>query len=438
MASIQDHGPAIVASGTAPATWSRSDTMWVLGIYGNAVSGGTLFWPIDLGLAGFWPMLILCLLAFPMTFLTYRTLAKFIEMGSNTEGKDGNIIDTTEQHLGHKWGKILTLMYFATVFPSMTIYTIALTNTIIDFAHTQLGFQPPSRYLVATLATLALTTLVRFGTTFIVKVMGTIVFPFIIALIVFGFMAIPHWNTSFMATATNHDGVRGIISTTWSSIPMVVFAFSFTAITSSFVVAQKRKYGAEASWKVYQVMFVAVALITTTVIFFSWSCIFALSPADLVAAKTSNLTILSFLARQFDNPAMAYASQAIVFTATIKSFLAHYLATEESARGFARTWLGMPERLLHTNRFTFVVASFVFVVCTAAAILNLDILKLIKIFLVPVSLFVVYFLPQYAFRKVPALQKYRGGFVNAFISVIGLICLVGSIASLVEVVSKFH
>lgn len=68
--------------------WCREDTLWVLGIYGTAVGSGSLFWPISLGLAGFWPMLILSLLSFPMTYLTYRALARLIQAGSYGNGKD--------------------------------------------------------------------------------------------------------------------------------------------------------------------------------------------------------------------------------------------------------------------------------------------------------------------------------------------------------------
>lgn len=53
---------------TAPATlsqWSRHDTTWMLGLFGTAIGAGTLFLPINAGLGGFWPLVILALLAFP-------------------------------------------------------------------------------------------------------------------------------------------------------------------------------------------------------------------------------------------------------------------------------------------------------------------------------------------------------------------------------------
>jgi serine transporter len=36
----------------------------MLGLYGTAIGAGTLFLPINAGVGGFWPLLILALLAF--------------------------------------------------------------------------------------------------------------------------------------------------------------------------------------------------------------------------------------------------------------------------------------------------------------------------------------------------------------------------------------
>ncbi|WP_231909718.1 hypothetical protein [Cupriavidus nantongensis] len=411
--------------------WTRHDTLWVLGIYGNAVGGGTLFWPVSLGMTGFWPMIILSVLALPVTFFPYLALGRFVLSGTTRGGRDGNILDATQEHLGDGWSKALTALYISAVFPGMTIYTITLTNTIIDFACTQLHLGGMSRWYVAPISTFVLMMMVRYGTTTVVRIMGYIVLPFILCLILFGIMAAPHWNASMLETATHFGGVSGLATETWKGLPLVVFAFSFTSIVSSFVVAQRRTYGAEAPYKVKQVMLVAVMLAVSTVLFFSWSTIFALSPAELSEAKASNLTILSFLARKFDTPAMAIASQAIVFAAVIKSFLAHYLATEESAKSFSRSLFGTSEATLRSPAFTRLIALFVYAVTTACAIANLDVLNLIKVALVPVSVFVVYFLPLYAFRKVPSLHRYQGRPMNLLIAAVGIVCLVSGIGTMI-------
>lgn len=58
-------------------TWRQSDTMWMLGLYGTAIGAGVLFLPINAGVGGLLPLLmIMAILAFPMTYLpSYTTWA---------------------------------------------------------------------------------------------------------------------------------------------------------------------------------------------------------------------------------------------------------------------------------------------------------------------------------------------------------------------------
>ena len=111
---------------TTPATltsWSRQDTTWMLGLFGTAIGAGTLFLPINAGLGGFWPLVILALLAFPMTFFAHRGLTRFVLSGR--EGAD--ITDVVEQHFGIKAGALITLLYFFAIFPILLIYSVGLT-----------------------------------------------------------------------------------------------------------------------------------------------------------------------------------------------------------------------------------------------------------------------------------------------------------------------
>ncbi|MGL5776639.1 MAG: HAAAP family serine/threonine permease, partial [Aeromonas veronii] len=66
-------------SATASTTrWRRHDTHWTISLFGTAVGAGILFLPINLGLGGIWPLLIVAVLAGPMTFLAHRGLARFV------------------------------------------------------------------------------------------------------------------------------------------------------------------------------------------------------------------------------------------------------------------------------------------------------------------------------------------------------------------------
>src|SRR5476651_90972 len=80
----------------APATlegWNRHDTTWMLGLFGTAIGAGTLFLPINAGLGGFWPLMVLAVLAFPMTFYAHRGLTRFV-----LSGREGADITAHAQH----------------------------------------------------------------------------------------------------------------------------------------------------------------------------------------------------------------------------------------------------------------------------------------------------------------------------------------------------
>lgn len=51
------------------AAWRKTDTVWMLGLYGTAIGAGVLFLPINAGMSGLIPVLLMLVLAFPMTFL---------------------------------------------------------------------------------------------------------------------------------------------------------------------------------------------------------------------------------------------------------------------------------------------------------------------------------------------------------------------------------
>ena len=101
---------------TVTTGWTKHDTTWMLGLYGTAIGAGTLFLPINAGVGGFWPLIVLALLAFPMTFFAHRGLTRFV-----LSGKSGDITEVVEEHFGVGAGKLITLLYFFAIFPILLL-----------------------------------------------------------------------------------------------------------------------------------------------------------------------------------------------------------------------------------------------------------------------------------------------------------------------------
>ena len=91
---------------TAKAKWTYKDFTWALSLFGTAVGAGVLFLPIKAGAGGFWPLVILALIAAPMTWFAHKSLARFVLSAKNPEA---DITDTVEEHFGKAGANIISM-----------------------------------------------------------------------------------------------------------------------------------------------------------------------------------------------------------------------------------------------------------------------------------------------------------------------------------------
>ncbi len=398
--------------------WSKFDTTWMLGLYGTAIGAGTLFLPINAGVGGFWPLLILALLAFPMTFFAHRGLTRFV-----LSGRSGDITEVVEEHFGIGAGKLITLLYFFAIFPILLVYSVALTNTLSSFLEHQLHIAPPPRAVLSLALILGLMAIVRCGQSVIVKAMSVLVYPFVAALLLLGFSLIPNWNGAFFASAQEPMEMSVLLKTLWLAIPVMVFSFNHSPIISAFAVEQKQRYGEQAERKSSGILAMAHCMMVVTVMFFCFSCVLALSPADLAAAKAQNISILSYLANHFQTPVIAYAAPLIALVAITKSFLGHYIGASEGFQGMIVKSLRSRGRVMSASWLNRATVLFMILSCWAVATFNPSILGMIETLGGPVIACLLFLMPMYAIRRVPALRQYSGQVSNVFVVLIGLIAL---------------
>ena len=414
--------PRYAQAPAALTPWNRHDTTWMLGLFGTAIGAGTLFLPINAGLGGFWPLMILAVLAFPMTYYAHQGLTRFVLSGR--AGTD--ITDVVEEHFGIKAGALITLLYFFAIFPILLIYSVGLTNTVGSFMEHQLGMQAPPRAVLALVLILGLLIVVRCGEQFIVKAMSLMVYPFIVALLLLALYLIPHWNGGILATAGEMPAPGAFIHTLWLAIPVMVFSFNHSPIISAFAVDQKRRYGEHADQRSSQILARAHGLMVVLVLFFVFSCVLTLSPAQLAEAKAQNLSILSYLANHFSNPVIAFAAPLIAIVAIAKSFLGHYIGASEGIKGLVLK-SGRRPNAKALDRFT---ALFMLLVCWLVATLNPNIVRMIESFGGPVIAALLFLMPMYAIRRVPAMRKYAGHMSNVFVTLVGLVAISALVYSL--------
>ena len=402
--------------------WRKQDTVWMLSLYGTAIGAGTLFLPIDAGLNGIWPLVIMALLAFPMTYYSHRALCRFVLSGSAAHN---DITDVVEEHFGSFAGKMLTALYFFAIYPILLMYSVAITNTTESFLVNQMGVSAPPRALLAILLILALMAVVRFGQDIIVKSMSVLVYPFASILLLLSLYLIPNWNNAIFqqSNSLQANGGHGLLMTLWLIIPVMVFSFNHSPIISSFAVNQKQQHGNQADDKSSAIMKYSHLLMVFSVMFFVFSCVFSLSPQDLMQAKQQNISILSYLANHFNTPVIAYIAPVIAFIAISKSFLGHYLGAKEGLSGIIVKSLKSSGKTISASTLQRTIEVFMVLTCWIIATINPNILKMIETFGGPVIAILLFIMPMYAIAKVPAMKKYSSQMSNIFITLMGIISI---------------
>ncbi len=412
--------------GNPPLPWTKHDTMWMLGLFGTAIGAGTLFLPINAGLGGFWPLVVMAVIAFPMTYLAHRGLCRFI-LSSSKPGSD--ITEVVAEHFGSTAGKLITLLYFFTILPILLIYGVGLTNTVESFMVHQLGMVPPPRILLSLGLILGLMGVIKLGEQMVVRVMGWLVYPFVFVLMGIGLYLAPDWNGAVLEQTPT---VGQFSLTLWLSIPALVFSFNHSPAISRFVVAQQNQYGAEAEAQTNRIEKYAVVMMVLVVMFFVFSSVFSLTPQELADAKAQNISILSYLGNKFDNPLMALLTPAVAFVAITKSFFGHYLGAREGLNGLISQQLrsqGKPVNEKSINRFS---ALFMVAAVWIAATLNPSILGMIETLCGPIIAALLFIMPMYAIRKVPAMRKYAGQPGNVVVLFIGSVAMSAILYSLLS------
>lgn len=409
--------------------WRKTDTMWMLGLYGTAIGAGVLFLPINAGIGGLIPLIIMALLAFPMTFYAHRGLCRFVLSGSRT-GED--ITEVVEEHFGAGAGKIITLLYFFAIYPILLVYSVAITNTVESFITHQLHVQAPPRALLALLLIVGLMLIVRFGKEAIVKTMSLLVFPFVAVLLLLALWLIPQWSTAIFQHASLSGSGNGLLTTLWLALPVMVFSFNHSPIISAFAVAKREEYGAAAEQKCSRILAASHLMMVLTVMFFVFSCVLSLTPANLAEAKAQNISILSYLANHFDTPMMAWLAPIVAIVAITKSFLGHYLGAREGFNGLLIKSLRARGKTLSEAKLNRYTALFMLITTWLVASWNPSILGMIETLGGPIITVLLFLMPMYAINKVPAMRCYSGTLSNVFVTLIGLISISAILWSLLN------
>ncbi|MDU0967732.1 MAG: aromatic amino acid transport family protein [Actinomycetaceae bacterium] len=416
----------------APTTATRAesrriDRSWTISLFGTAVGAGILFLPINAGAHGGWPLIIVTVLIAPMTYFAHRGLARFV-CASPKQGED--ITKVAADYFGPVTGRIITVLYFAAIYPIVLIYGVGITNTVDSLIVNQLHGPHISRVILSGVLIAAMMLVMILGQKLMLIVTQFLVYPLIVLLAGLSIYLIPTWHID--ADFMKVQGVGDLLTSVWIIIPVLVFAFNHSPAISQFSLAMERAHGKGAAEHASRVLAWTAALLVIFTMTFVWSCVLSLGASGLAEARAQNLPVLSYLANVQHTPVIAAMGPLIAIAAIVSSFFGHYLGTAEGAEGIIRDFAPTFAERVGQKRLRAGIAAFIFVTTWVVAVLNPSILSLIESLSGPVIAALCYLMPMYAIARVDALARFRGRASNIFVTVMGFVAISAILYTLVN------
>ncbi|EGU37685.1 serine transporter [Vibrio ichthyoenteri ATCC 700023] len=413
MSSTTSSASAVQSS----SKFTYKDFTWCLSLFGTAVGAGVLFLPIKAGAGGFWPLVMLALIAAPMTWFAHKSLARFVLSAKNPES---DITDTVEEHFGKTGANLITFAYFFAIYPIVLIYGVGITNTVDSFLVNQMGMESIPRWLLSGALIAAMTMGVVFGKDLMLKATSAMVYPLVVILLALSVFLIPDWNTSMVEVAPDFSTMPIVV---WLAIPIIVFSFNHSPVISQFAKEQRMNFGDDAVKKTDAITGGAAMMLMGFVMFFVFSVVLSLSPEQLAMAQEQNISVLSYLANVHDNPIISYMGPVVAFAAITSSYFGHFLGAHEGLVGLIKSRASTPVSTIEKGSLIFIV-----ITTWIVAIINPSILGMIETMGAPMIAAILFLLPVFAMKKVPAMAKYK---TSAPVQIFTVICGLAAITSVI-------
>lgn len=389
---------------------------WTMSLFGTAIGAGILFLPITIGIGGALSLIIMLILAYPLTHYSHKLLAQYIFVSPNLN----NFAQAVDDDFGKKLAIFLTFSYFIEIFIVLLLYTIALTNSVELVISSNFNFEL-NRVVLSAIIVLFLMLILSRGVDFVIRVISYFVFIFIASILLLSFYMIIYWDGGiFNEFSISQIKISDIFLATIYAIPIMIFAFNHVAIISSMVIEQKKANTNLAENNINKILKYSHILIIVVVLFFVFSCSMSFTTEDFNIANSRNINILSYIASKESGSVLHIFAPILAIIAISKSFLGHYMGTKEGFIGVLKGFKATQNISYKTlNKITFI---FVAISSFLISVINPSILDMINQIIAPLIAITLFLFPVYAVRKLEKMRKYRS-FTNYYVLLIGILAL---------------
>lgn len=402
---------------------AASTASWIITLFGTAVGAGILFLPLNAGGFGFWPLVFATVFILPLVYFSHRTYARIVA-GAPKEDHGKDILELVTQYLGKGSGVIFALLYWITVFSTVLIYGVSITNAVDSFIVNQLGGPSLNRWLLATICVGIMTGGFAIGRKPMIWLAQVLVYPLIIALAVTSLYLIPRWDLqSFIHFDDGADGWGQMLKGIFLILPVLVFSFSHMAALSQFAIDMQPQYGEKTEKRVSRTELYTAILLVVFTMFFVWSCVLALGADGMNEALEQNIPVLSYFANVTGTPFMAYMAPIVVICAIVSSYFGHMLGTEEGTEYLLKTAAPQLAEKVSRRSLLNIIYLIAFVGTTLVAVFNPSIISMISVVSGVFVAFIVYIVPVYMFKKLDVYTKFRNDPWNYFVFGMGVLIM---------------
>ena len=431
--------------------WNSFDARWIFSLFGTAVGAGILYLPIKAGMGGFWPVVVMCIIIFPMVYLSHRALSLFVSQATGEK----DITHAAEEYFGRKVSVFISVLYFFAIFPICLAYCVGITNTFESFIYNQflplldqqsniaefirniyqlwqniVALTPLWRAILVFLGVSTFMGIMLFNEVIVTKVCEWLVYPLCAVLFIFSLYLIPHWSFEALTYVPKLDEFLVIV---WLTLHVLVFSFNHSPAISTFALSVKREYGNDnALVKSNQILFCNAVLLLFFVMFFVFSCVLALSPTELQEARTQNIPVLSYFANKLGNPFIAYGGPLVAFLAITTSFFGHYFGAREGAYGIVRKCCKLAgNENPNLNLISLICGITMYIIMLIVAFCNPSVLDFIENLGGPIIAAILFLMPIIAIWSISKLKKYRNTALDIFVFLTGILTLISVVYKMI-------
>lgn len=389
--------------------------VWIWTLFACAVGAGILYLPINAGLHGVWPFIVLLVITFPVVYLAHWNLTRFVLIASTGTT---NINDIIYENFSKKFYNAFSICYFLAIYPMILIYTVGLTNTVDSFLVANFSIIIP-RYLLAFILLSIILIIVVTKASFIRKVIKSLALPLAGILGLLSFYLIPKWQfTQFTIIPTTVE----FLETLFITLPVVIFTVNYLPIISTFALYHS-KHSPTPEKDTTNLLWLASLLIFGFSMFFVFSCIMTIDPENMAIAKETNTNILVYMANYFNDPWLRIINPIIAITAMAGACFSSFFGAKEAVIGVIEQWLNIHKA--HSKKLDYAAVALLLIPCYIFSVLNTSILSLMGALSGPIIALLLFVFPVYAIYHIKQLEKYHitglDRFNNFYVLSVGLI-----------------